>query len=261
VSEPDASPFRLAQLHLGEHGFARYECRTCGVAKAIIDYASSVAEEAGYEFVETVRKNRLDLVSKKRQLEKSIASFCSAHAEKDRRTREASRSPVEDVMVLQPGQMSFKETPIPSKQTATAEEVYGSLAWMLGPLREALCRWDSLVSGLVAAEEHLSGGVATPSLAERRNRWPRDYVETKVDCYLSQHGWEYQEIYAFHLPGQLDKGNRPGRKIEERVRRAKESGKPPLIWSWPGEQNEKEARRILDLVMDVLDKQHLSATR
>jgi hypothetical protein len=40
--------------------------------------------------------------------------------------------------------------------------------------------------------------------------------------------------------------------------RARNSGKPPLIWGLPGAQNEEEARRILDLVMDILDKQHLS---
>jgi len=254
----DEAPLRLAQLHLGEHGTRLYECRSCGVAKAIIDCAVSIAEKAGYEFVETIRKNRLDLAFQRGQLEKSITLFCSLHLERDRTTTATSRIPVEDVLVLQPDEMLFEEEPLPSSQASTVEEVRDRLGGLLGPIQNALRRWDALTIHLSYAEKHLGKHIATPSLAERRKSWPRDYVEKKVDCYLRQHGWAYEEIYDFHHPGKPDKGNRPGRNIQERVSKARTSGRPPLIWGWPGAQNEKEARRILDLVMDVLDKQNPS---
>jgi hypothetical protein len=169
-----------------------------------------------------------------------------------------SRDPVENVFVLQPEQMLFEEISLPLGQASTIDEVREHLGRRLRPLQQALRRWDSLVIALAAAEGRMAGGIATPSLAERRDRWPRDYVETKVDCYLSQHGWKDPEIYAFHYGKANAKDGNTGRAIKDRVDRARKSGKPPLIWGWPGEQNRKEARRILDLVMDVLDKQNLS---
>ena len=45
-------PLKLANRHLREHGLQRYECRMCGVAKAIIDCDGAIREEAAFNFVE-----------------------------------------------------------------------------------------------------------------------------------------------------------------------------------------------------------------
>ena len=94
---------------------------------------------------------------------------------------------------------------------------------------------------LIAAERSIAGGLATPSLAEERGRWRADYAETKVDCYLVQHGWKPKEIAAafYRVPN----GRTPG-SIEDRVRRARETGKPPLIWPFPNEESDKRARQV-----------------
>ena len=89
--------------------------------------------------------------------------------------------------------------------------------------------------------------MVTPSLAERRDRWPPQYVQTKVDCYLMQHGWTPREIYVFYYGKEASQPSKYD-YIGDRVRRAKKTKKPPLIWGWPNEKNEKEARRLLDLL-------------
>ena len=57
-------------------------------------------------------------------------------------------------------------------------------------LLDVLVGWNFLMGSLRAAEERILDGMTISSLKERRGSWPRDSVETKVDCYLVEDGWK-----------------------------------------------------------------------
>jgi hypothetical protein len=100
---------------------------------------------------------------------------------------------------------------------------------------------------LDGAEERLREGMRMPSLKERLKRWPRDYVETKVDCYLVQDGWTPREIHVLYegheaiAPSQYD-------RIGDRILRARKTGRPPLLWGWKGERDVDAERDLLRLL-------------
>ena len=250
----EEAPFRLATSHLGEHLLNRLDCKLCGVAKAIIDCFSSLREHFGYELIEAIRKSQQDLVSMRGRIEEHVASFCTLHVEKERVALD-SEEEVADVLVLQPNQVPIERAAMNAGQEPTIEGTQARLGSILGPLEDALRKWELLLRALAAAESRLAGGVVTPSLAERRDRWPSRYVETKVDCYLTQHGWTPREIYVFYYGKEASQPSQY-KYIDDRVRHAKKSGKPPLIWGWPNEKNEQEARRLLDLILAKIAQQY-----
>jgi len=105
-----------------------------------------------------------------------------------------------------------------------------------------------LEDALDAAESRLLEGMVIPSLKGERERWPRDLVETKVDCYLIEDGWSTRDIFVLHHDGEEPSNSNRYRYIGDRVYRAKISGEPRLIWGWKRERNADEERRLLELV-------------
>lgn len=249
------APFRLASRHLGEHLLNPLDCKLCGAAKAIIDCFCSLQERAAYNLVETIRKSQQDLVTMKGRIEKHVASFCDWQLEKEREVLEKSEKDVADVLVLHLNQVRFGRVPRTTGSVPTPEGTRARLESILGPLEDALRKLDPLVAALATVERRIAEGMVIASLAERRDRWPLHYVETKVDCYLMQHGWTPREIYPLHH-GEEASEPRDYAYIGDRVRRAEKSGKPPLIWGWPNEKNEKEARRLLDLISAKIAQQY-----
>lgn len=153
--DSEEAPFPLSIRHLGDHGFNRTDCKLCGVAKAIIDCFSSLRERFGYELVEAIRKSQQDLVRMKGGLEEHVASFCMLHIEKERVALE-SKEEVADVLVLQPNQVPIGRAPMNAGKEPTIEETQARLGSILGPLRDALRKWDLLVRALAAAESRLA---------------------------------------------------------------------------------------------------------
>ena len=246
-------PLRLATRHLGEHGLNRLDCKLCGAAKAIVDCFCSLQERAAYNLVETIRKSQQDLVAMKGRIEKHVASFCEWQLEKERDALK-SKEEVADVLVLQPNQAIVGRVPRTTGSVPTPEGTRARLESM-GPLEDALRKVDPIVRTLATVERRIAEGMVIASLAERRDRWPPHYVETKVDCYLMQHGWTPREIYPLHHACEASKP-RDYAYIGDRVRRAKKTKKPPLIWGWPNEKNEKEGRRLLDLILAKIAQQY-----
>jgi hypothetical protein len=236
------TPLELANQELHRHGTQMYECELCGVAKAIIDCEGVIREEAAFNFVEEIRKAREKLVLAKKNLEKKVAGFRSLHERKATANADAV-----DFMVEGEGAPPKGTQPAPSPATRAKEAAGDGMESKLAPLLEALRIWESLREQMIRAEEWAAGGIASPSLAERKGRWPRDYIETKVYCYLIQHSWTLKKIVSIVLHDE-EVCDANLKSVLRHVVRAIQSGRPPLVFEWTIEEARKEAARLLEVI-------------
>jgi hypothetical protein len=232
------TPLALASRHLAkrEHRSMPHDCMLCGAAKAIVDCEGAIREEEAFNFVEGVRKSREALALEKRKLEDKVMAFRSLHEEKEKRVRPACQ-----VVIAQAGQR------LVGSPVAANQEAQDNLQSILARFPKIYAAWDSLGRKLLRAEISLSKRLASPSLAERKGRWPRDYIETKVNCYLIQHSWTSEDIVSILFPDAKSVASKV-RSIEDQVRRAEKSGRPPLVFGWPSEEKLKEANRLVAVV-------------
>jgi hypothetical protein len=233
-----SGPVELAKQHLHKHSLQMYTCRRCGVAKAIIDCEGAIGEEAAFHFVEDIRRARAELDLVRRGLEKKVAEFRLLHERKVKANACAC-----EFIVAREGGPPQGTTPAPSAAASTQGASGDGMESRLAPLMDAFQTWRSLYEQMNKAEEWVAGGLVSPSLAERKSQWPRDYVETKVYCYLIQHAWTPEQIAAELFPGEASASKR--KSINLHAKRAQVSGKPPLIFGWPSDENKAEAARLL----------------
>jgi hypothetical protein len=236
----------LATGHLRMHGVEEWDCKSCGVAKAIIDCFAGLAERSGFELYEEVHSMVGELKARKAKVERSISALCLARLNKEGENLKELKHPEQhkDVRVLLRGQRGEDPLPTVGLQEPTLEGIEVKLESILSPLKAALEMCDPLVVALAAAERRIAEGIALTSLVEPRKRVTKNQIEIKVDCYLSQHGWKVEEIRKTlykdrpHL--------RTADSIEGRVGRAKHDGKPTLIWPWPDQAKSRESEALLE---------------
>ena len=236
----------LATGHLRMHGVEKWDCKSCGVAKGIIDCFAGLAERSGFELCEQARSMVSEVKARKVKLERTIAALYLERLKKEGESLKGLKHPQQhkDIRVLLRGQRGEDPLPTVGLQEPTLEGIEVKLESILSPLKAALEMCDPLVVALAAAERRIAEGIALTSLVEPRKRVTKNQIEIKVDCYLTQHGWKVEEIRkAFYK-------DRPHLRtvdsIKGRVRRAKHDGKPTLIWPWPNQAKSKESGALLE---------------
>ena len=245
VGESKVAAVDLATAHLKLHGLVKWDCKLCGVAKAIIDCSAGLEERSGFELCEQVRSMAREVKARKGKVERTIAALYSARLKKERENRKELKHPErhKDVRVVLRRQRGEEPLPTVGLQEPTMKGIEEKLESILAPLKRALELCDPLVAALAAAEWRIAEGIALTSLVEPRKRVTDGQIDIKVDCYLTQHGWKAEEIRDAYPPY-----GRTIRSIELRVNRARDTGKPTLIWPWPDEAKRKEADALLAII-------------
>jgi hypothetical protein len=245
-AEDNVTAVDLATAHLKRHGLIRWDCKLCGVAKAIIDCFVGLEERYGFELCEQVRSMVSEVKARKAKLERTIPALYLERLKKEGESLKRLKHPEEhkDVRVLLRGQRGEDPLPTVGLQEPTLEGIEVKLESILSPLKTALEMCDPLVVALAEAEGRIAEGIALTSLVEPRKRVTKNQIEIKVDCYLTQHGWKVEEIRKafYNVRPRL----RTADSIAGRVGRAKHDGKPTLIWPWPDQVKSKESEALLE---------------
>ncbi len=300
-ADPAEEPRSLATRHLMEHGWNMEICKLCGAAKAIIDCVVSLDEQPASDVLQAIRKYRPDMVTMMQEIEKTIDRFGiikfaraakipapesgqtpSARAsEEPPSSPEPGEPPSPPATAESPSAPKSPETPSmpgPQQQGGASDRVkpgHGSTVrrkWMWQGsisdlLLDVLLGMTFLDDALGAAEDRLLDGMVIPSLKEKLGRYPPNYVETRIDSYLSQNGWTDRDIFVLHLAKptpDLAADDRIGKPtpdvaedeyivpseydyIGDRVRGVAKDGKPPQIWGVEARKTEpKDAKEILE---------------
>jgi hypothetical protein len=255
--ESKLAPVDLATAHLRLHGLEEWGCKFCGVAKAIVDCFAGLEERSGFELCEQVRSMVGEIKARKAKVERTISALHLERLEKEKENLRRLGHPEEhkDVRVLLRGQAANAPLPTVVPREPTLAGIEEKIESILAPLKSALEMCEPLVVALAEAERRVAGGVALTSLVEPRKRTTDEQIDIKVDCYLAQHGWTDEEIReAFHKD---PPHSRTADSIRLRVKRAKDDGKPMLIWPWPDQEKRKEA----DALLAILNFVNMPTTR
>jgi hypothetical protein len=251
AGESKVAAVDLATAHLRLHGLEEWGCKSCGVAKAIVDCFAGLEERSGFELCEQVRSMVGEIKARKARVERTISALHLERLEKEKENLGRLKHPEEhkDVRVLLRGQA--RKTPLPTvaPREPTLAGIEEKLESILTPLKSALEMCEPLVGALAEAERRVAGGVVLTSLVELRKRATDEQIDIKVDCYLAQHGWTAEEIReAFHKD---PPHSRTTDSIRLRVKRAKDDGKPMLIWPWPDQVSREESEALLAVLNAV----------
>ena len=300
-ANPAEEPRALATRHLMEHGWNKEICKLCGAAKAIIDCVVSIDEQPASEVLQAIRKYRPDMLTMMQEIETTIErfgiiKFARAASIPAPESGQTPSAPTSEEPLIAPGPGEPPSPPETGKSPSAPESP--ETPSMPGPPRQGVApdqvkpgqgskgrrkwMWQGSISDLLldvllgmtlldealgAAEDRLVEGMVIPSLKEKLGRYPPNYVETRIDSYLSQNGWTDREIFVLHLgkpTTDVAAGDgicKPTPDVAEdeyivsseydyigdRVRDVVKDGKPPQIWGVEARKTAaKDAKEILE---------------